>query len=57
MEAAMLMMRQAADLRAAWYSKNLTSVVADHLLWAWIEIERRASRAMLEAIRPIGVTW
>ena len=57
MEAALMMMRQAADLRVAWHSKDLTSAAAHNLLHAWIEVERYASRVMLESIKPIGWTF
>ena len=57
MEAAMLMMRQAAEMRVAWSKKDLTSAAAHNLLRGWIELERYASRVMLESIKPIGWTF
>jgi hypothetical protein len=58
MEAAMNMMRQAAALRVAWYASSSFDSAASHsLLNGWINLERYASRAMMEAMRPIGVTW
>lgn len=58
MNAALDMMRQAAALRLAWHNlDDLSSSRATTLLRAWLNLENRAARAMMESLHPIGWTW